>query len=232
MMVFTDHRSISIIASMRLRRSESGEVSGLMIAVIGLSVLVMGLGSFAIWAYVNYNEAQSSLDQKIEIAKSDARREQAEKDAAAEAERAKSPYKNFKAPDEYCSLRFKYPQSWSQFWAKKITNGGDFEAYLHPEIIQPISPTEKFALRVLIEQKDFDKVMTQYYNDINRGSLKQSSGSSNGEPYTMLRGDFSKDIRGIAVIYGCRDKTITVRTDAYTFENDFNELVRTIEFNS
>lgn len=58
---------------MSLRKNESGVVSGMMVAVIGLSVLVLATGSFAIWAFVSYEDAQSNLDLKIEKAKADAK---------------------------------------------------------------------------------------------------------------------------------------------------------------
>ena len=54
------------MADMSYRKNEQGAVSGLLVAVIALTVLVMGIGSFAIWAYVAYNEAQSNLDGKIQ----------------------------------------------------------------------------------------------------------------------------------------------------------------------
>ena len=44
-------------------------------------------------------------------------------------------------------------------------------------------------------------------------------------------GSFSDDIRGSAVIYKIRDKTVTLRTDAETFRPAFDELIKTITFN-
>lgn len=221
------------MADMSYRKNEQGAVSGLLVAVIALTVLVMGIGSFAIWAYVAYNEAQSNLDGKIQIAVAQAKQDQSEVDDKKAAELAKSPYKKFKAPDEYCGLSFTYPQTWNEFWSEKITNGGDFKAYLNPGHVPPLSNSEKFALRVTIEQKDYDKVLAQYNNLIQSGKLTQSNGSSGGQNYARLTGDFSSDIRGDAVIYRCRDKTITLRTDADTaFRDDFNALIRTVAFNA
>lgn len=221
------------MVAMSHRRNELGAISGLMIAVIGLSVLVLGLGSFSIWAFVSYNEAKDNVDSKIAIAVAAAREEQAEKDEAKYAEREKNPYKIFKAPDDYCGLTFQYPQTWNEHWAKRITNGGDFEAYLNPGHVPPINDREQFALRVKIEQRDYDNALNQYNNLIQSGKLKQSSGASNGQNYSRLTGDFSSDIRGDAAIYRCRDKTITIRTDAAsTFKSDFEALIRTVKFNT
>ena len=54
---------------------------------------------------------------------------------------------------------------------------------------------------------------------------------SMGNTGTRLDGNFSKNIRGAAVIYKVRDKTATVRTDANeTFKADFNKIIQTINF--
>lgn len=205
----------------------------MMVAVIGLSVLVLATGSFAIWAFVSYEDAQSNLDLKIEKAKADARDEQRTSDEAKYLEEAKQPNKTFKAPDDYCGLRFQYPRTWSAYESEQLVNGGNYKAYLNPDVVKHVSDSQQFALRVLIEQRDYDNVLQQYQNLITTGKLLSSTGSSNGQPYTRLTGDFSSDIRGDAVIYRCRDKTITLRTDAKdTFKVDFNALVRTVNFNA
>lgn len=210
--------------------NERGIISGMMIAVIGLSVLVLGLGSFGIWAFVAYNEAQSDLDGKIAVKVAEAREKKGEEDDKKFQEQEKQPNITYKAPDNYCGLRFQYPKTWSVYESEQITNGGDFKAYFNPKVVPPVSNDQQYALRVLIEQRDYDRVISDYQNLVQKG-MKQSTGSSNGLSYTRLTGDFSKNIRGDAVIYDCRDKTITVRTDADTFKTDFEAIIRTIDYN-
>jgi len=211
---------------------ERGAISGLLVAVIGLSVLVLGLGSFAIWAFVAYNDASSDLDSKIAVAVAQGKEEKGNDDEAKFAEREKQPNKVFKAPDDYCGLSFQYPKTWSAYESEQISNGGDFKAYLNPDVVPPISSSQQYALRVTIEQKDYDSITSQYEGLVTKGDLKQSSASSQGNQGTRLTGNFSKNIRGDAVIYRCRDKTITVRTDANTFKTDFEAIIRTITFNA
>ena len=212
--------------------NERGAISGWQVAVIALSVLVVGLGSFGIWAFVQYNEAQSDIEGKIAIAEAKAREVKGEEDEAKFAEREKQPNKTFKAPDDYCGLTFQYPKTWSAYKSEQETNGGDFKAYLNPDVVPPISATQQLALRVLIEQKDYDNVISQYEGLVTKGDLKSSATSSEGKSGTRLTGNFSKNIRGDAVIYRCRDKTITIRTDADTFKNDFQAIIGTIDYNA
>lgn len=211
---------------------ERGAVSGLLVAVVALSVLVLGLGSFAIWAYVAYTDAQDNLEGKIAVAVAQAKEDKGDEDEAKFAEREKQPNKTFKAPDDYCGLTFQYPKTWSAFESEQVSNGGDFKAYLNPDVVPPITTSQQFALRVLIEQKDYDDVLGQYEGLVKKGDLKQSTTSSEGNQGARLTGNFSKNIRGDAVLYRCRDKTITIRTDADTFKSDFDKVIGTIDFNA
>jgi len=215
------------------RVRESGIISGTLVAIIGLSVLVVALGSFSIWAFVAYNDVKSDVDGKINLAVVEAKQKQSDADEAKRLELEKLPTLTYTAPNDYCGLTFQYPKNWSVFESEEITNGGDFKVYLHPKIVPPVSNSQQFALRVLIEQKDYDVVMNQYQGLVQKGALKQSTTNSLGKQGARLTGDFSNDIRGDAVIYECRDKTITIRTDAVnSFKKDFDALIRTIDFNN
>ncbi len=216
----------------RRNRGQRGAVSGLLVAVIALSTLVLGLGSFSIWAYVAYSDAQDDVDGKIAIAVAEAKEQKGEEDEAKFAEREQQPNLTFRAPDDYCALSFQYPKTWSVYESEQITNGGDYKAYLNPKVVPPISSNQQYALRVLIEQKDWDQVIDQYKGLVQKGDLKQSTTSSEGNQGARLAGNFSKNIRGDAVIYRCRDKTITIRSDADVFKTNFEKIIETIDFNA
>jgi cytoskeletal protein RodZ len=216
----------------RKHTHESGAISGIQVTVIGLAVLVLGLGSFGIWAFVSYQDAQQNVDSKIAVKVADAKNEQQTADDAKYTEREKEPNKQFKGPDDYCRLTFDYPRTWSNYEANDIKNGGDYQAYLQPDVVKPISADQQYALRVTIEQKDYDDVINQYQALVTKGTLKSSQTSSEGNEGLRLDGNFTKNIRGSAVIYKCRAYTITLRTDADTFKPDFEKLIRTISYNA
>jgi hypothetical protein len=213
------------------RAGERGAISGLMFAVIGLSVLVLGLGSFGIWAFVAYGEAQSELDLKISAAVAEAKQVQADELEKEFEEKEKQPHKTFTAPNDYCAVRFQFPKTWSAHSSEQVANGGDFRAYFNPDVVPPITNQEQFGLRLVIEQREYDTVLQRYDNLVQKGDLKQSTTSSNGHQGTRLTGNFSKNIRGDAVIFRCRDKTISLQTDADAFKTDFEAIIRTLDYN-
>lgn len=210
---------------------EYGGISGSMIAIIGLSVLVVVAGSLAIWAYMSFNEQKTNVDGKIELAVAAAEKAQADKDEVKFAEREREPNRQFVGPDDYGRVTFDYPKTWSVFEATDISRGGSYEAYLNPVAVPPLGERRQFALRVTIEEKDYDQVVKSYEELVKKGDLRNTPVSANGHNGTRLDGSFSKDIRGAAVIYKIRDKTLTLRTDADTFKPDFEKLIKTIDFN-
>jgi hypothetical protein len=212
-------------------RFEQGGVSGSLIAIIALVVLVLGAGSAAIWAYVNYNEQKTNVDGKIDLAVAEAKKTQADSDEIKFAEREKEPNRQFVGPDDYGRVTFDYPKTWSVYVAHDISRGGIYEAYLNPVTVPPVSETQQFSLRVQVEEKDYDQVVKTYQDLVKKGTLRSSATSANGNNGTRLDGNFTKDIRGSAVIYKIRDKTVTLRTDADTFKPDFESIIKTLNFN-
>lgn len=216
---------------MKSRQHEQGSVSGWMIATISLIVLTLAAGAFGLWSYMNYHDQKTNVDNRVAVAVANAKKAQADQDETKFAEREKEPNRQFVGPDDYGRLTFDYPKTWSVYVDKDASQGGDFAAYLNPVSVPPVSQTARFALRVTIENRDYDTVLQSYENLVKNGDLKSSSVSANGVNGTRFDGNFTKDIRGSAVVYKIRDKTVTLRTDADTFKPDFDALIQTIKFN-
>lgn len=212
-------------------RNEAGGVSGAIIAIIGLIVLVLATGSAAIWAYVNYNEQKTDVDGKIALAVAKGKKDQGDADEEKFAEREKEPNRQFVGPDDFGRLTFDYPKTWSVYVDNDGSDGPMYGAYINPIVVPPVNPNQQYALRVTIEQKDFDQVVKSYEALVKKGDLRTSATTANGHNGTRLDGNFNKNIRGSAVLYKIRDKTVTVRTDADTFKPDFEKLIKTIDFN-
>lgn len=211
---------------------QSGIVSGWLIATICLSILTLGASAAAIWGIMNYNEQKTNVNDKISAATAIAQKNQADSDEVKFAQRDKEPNRSFVGPDDYGRLTFDYPKTWSVYISSDVTQGGGtYAAYLNPISVPPVSLTQQFALRVTIEEKDYDTVIASYNDLVKKGSLRSSPISVDGFNGTRFDGSFTKDIRGSAVVYKIRDKTATLRTDADTFQPDFNALIATIKFN-
>lgn len=213
---------------------EHGAISGAAIAAIILGIFTAAFAGLAVWAYLNYNEQKTDVDGRIALAVSEAKKVQADEDEAKFAEREKEPRREFVGPDDYGRVTFMYPKTWSAYVAKDGTTGSVYEAYLNPGIVPAVSSTQPFALRVMITDQDFDRVISRYDSLVKKGDLKATSTSSEGQSGSRFDGNFTKDIRGSAVFYKIRDKTLAIYTDINSsdIKAEYEKLIKTIKFNT
>lgn len=218
--------------TLRQRNSQHGGISGSLVAIITLIILVLAAGWGAAWSYMNYMDQKTNVDNKVSLAVAEAKKLQSDIDSAKFLEQEKVPNRLFVGPEDYGRVAFSYPKTWSVYVAADVTQGGAFNAYLNPVTVPPVNGNQRYALRVMIEQQDYDTVLQQYEGAVTNGQLKSSVTSSNGKTGTRFDGTFNDGVRGAAVVFKIRDKTVTIRTDADTFKPDFETLIKTINFNS
>ncbi len=218
---------------MNKRHLERGSVNGSVFTIVALVILVLLFGSFGIWSYMNYIDQKTNTDQKIEEATAEAVLKASEKLQAEFEEKEKQPLRIFVGPSDYGRLSFDYPKTWSAFQESDVSQGGGvtYAAYLNPVIVPPVSETTKFALRITIEQKIYDKALDEYASQIKKGDLKSSVYVDGNRTGTRLTGNFNKDIVGTAVLIKIRDRTLTLRTDGDVFLPDFEAILKTVKFN-
>lgn len=212
------------------RTQESGTANTWLILTIVFVVTTVGLGIAFGWALMNYFDQRDNVDTKVSTAVTSAVKTQADKDAATFEAEDKKPNRQFAGPEDFGALSFEYPKTWSTY-VDQDASTGTFKAYLNPVSVPPVSDTTQYALRVTIETKDYDTVLNTYQALVKKGTLQSSTIKINGVDSTRLDGNFTKDIRGSAVVFKIRDKTVTIRTDADTFKPDFDALVASTKFN-
>lgn len=211
---------------------EAGAINGALLAVILLSVTVVGLAGASVWLYTQYSDYKTNVDSKVAAAEAEARREQGEADLEKFTKKENALTLEFVGPDDYGRLTFNYPKTWSAYVDKDGAKGGSYQAYLHPVTVPSLSSRDsRFAMRVVIDNKDYDQVIRQYASKVKSGDLKSSTISANGVSGARYDGLFSKDVRGAVVIFKMRDKTLSLFTDANAFKPYFEEVVKTVKFN-
>ena len=208
-----------------IQRDQRGELNPLLLISIVLTILVLGLGSFGIWAYVNYSDQKNNVDQKISAAVADAKRQQTNDDEAAFAEREKQPTRQFVGPDDLGRVQVNYPKTWSVYVGDDGSNGSTYEAYFAAGVVPPVDSKTPYALRITVENKTYDDVLKGYQDAVKKGDLKSSSVTLQGQTGTRLDGAFSKTVSGSMVLYKVRDKTLEVYTQSPTFVSDYNNII-------
>lgn len=208
-----------------------GSINPWVLTAVIFIVLFVAAGAFGTYSYLNYIEQKTNVDGKISLAEAEARRAQSEEDTKRHLEEMQRPFLTFAGPEDYGRLSFQYPKTWSVHVAKDASRGGTYEAYLNPVTVPPVSNAARFGLRVTIDNRNYETVVSSFRSKVESGDLKSSAVTINGENATRLDGSFTTDIRGSAVIFKIRDKTVSMRTDADTFAPQFNEIVSSIKYN-
>ncbi len=215
----------------------AGKVANLIktLIIIALSLTTLTFVGLFIWMILQYNDVSADVNAQIKTAVDAAKIEQALEDEAEFAEREKDPYRDFAGPADYGQLSFKYPKTWSVYIASDALKGGDYEAYLNPIEVNPVSDNTINALRVTIRDKAFDDVVAEYqrymeYRDANLSVESVTVGGTSANRYTGTIPN--TELNGVFVVFKIRDKTAILRTDSMLFLNDFNTLLSTVQFNA
>ena len=205
------------------------------IAIIVLSLISVTFIGLFIWIMVQYNDVNTDVQGQINSAVEQAKYEQKSADLEQFAEDEKYPLRAFVGPADYGGLSFKYPKTWSVYVAKDANGGGDYEAYLNPLVVEPVSKDTINALRVIIRDAGFDAVASEFERAMNQrdSNLTVESVEINGITMNRYTGTIpGTELNGIFVIFKIRDKTALMQTDTVLFEEDFNSLLETVEFNA
>ena len=227
MVVPTSAQVAAAAAAMQPKKSYAKAIMGI---IIGLLVVLSGV-FMTLFVLKNneYVELSSDVNLKIEAAVSEAKTEQ----ALADAEEAKKDTRQFTGPTDYGQLSFDYPKSWSVYIASDASKGGDFVAYLNPIEVEPVSESTVYALRVMIVNKDFESVVSEYQRYLEKGEMRVETTTVGGTTANRYVGKIpNTELNGIIVIFKIRDKTAVLRTDSTSLEKDFQTILDTVKFNA
>lgn len=207
---------------------------GRTIAIVVLSVTTAAFAGLFVWKFLDWMDASTNLDKQIADAVAEAVLENSAKKDAEFAEQEKEPYTAFAGPADYGELSFFFPKTWSVYVSKDAANGGEFEAYLNPGGIEPVSPTTVMGLRVNIKLQNFDTVAKTYDSYIKSGKMTMEVINVNNGTSTanIYRGTLPSGLVGVVAVMKIRDKTAILQTDSELFSDEFEKILSSLTFNS
>lgn len=200
------------------------------IVLVIVSIVAMVFIGLFIWKYLEWDSVKTDVDGQVDAAVAMAVAENTTKLENEFVEREKYPYKSFMGPTDYGSLSFEYPKTWNIYVAKDASNGGDYEAYLNPGEVQPVSPTTINALRVIIRDQAFDNVVRTYDGLVRTGRVTVVSRNIGSTMANVYTGELPNNIIGTIAIFKLRDKTVMLQTDAAIFTDEYYRLLDTVTF--
>jgi hypothetical protein len=204
---------------------ERGQLNVLLIPVILLTLLLIGAGTLAVWAFNERQVYKDHSDKKVAIAVEANTTTVQAKDASDFAEQAKQPLKTYVGPEAYGSVHISYPKTWSAYVDTTGTATG-LNGYFAPDVVPSISaPSSTFALRVQVLQTAYSHIVNQFSGLVKQGKITVAPYSLPKVPSIVgvrVDGQIATDKQGSMVVLPLRDKTLEISTEANAFLPDFN----------
>lgn len=200
------------------------------IILVLVSLLAIAFIALFVWKYLEWDALRTDVDGQIDAAVATAVAENTTKLEADFVEREKYPYKTFTGPADYGSLSFEYPKTWAVYVARDASTGGDYEAYLNPGEVQPVSTTTINALRVTIKDQSFDNVVRMYESFVKQGTITLNTRTVGTAVANVYTGKLLNNLQGILTVFKLRDKTVMIQTDAELFAAEYYKLLDTVTF--
>jgi len=209
----------------------SGDERGSMATVLSIAFLVValiGVGSFAIWAFGGRQDYKNNTEAKIAVAVQANTKTVQAADAITYGQEAKSPLKTYTGPEAFGTVKIVYPKTWSVYVVTTSTST-PVDYYAHPDVVPSVeADTSSFALRVQVVDQKYSAVLQQYIS-------YQQQGKVTVKPYVLakvpgvtgarLDGQLTENKKGSIVIVPVRDKTLKIWTESDTYLNDFNTII-------
>ncbi|MBP5656728.1 hypothetical protein J6X15_04060 [Candidatus Saccharibacteria bacterium] len=221
------------VAAAPVPMQQRGSKGTLVETIILVIVCLVAAGAIivAVIFFMKYQEADTDQQSKIDAAVAEAVANEQALAAKNLEEKLKEPNLEFRGPDDYGSVSFQYPKTWSVYVEKDASDNSDYVAYFQPKKVPPISgKNSRFALRFAIYNRQYDDVAKPYIAKVKNGKMKSSNFTADSGNITGMRyeGEISSKINGTFVIFKVNDKTAILQTDSDVLLDDYESILKTL----
>jgi hypothetical protein len=214
-------------------------------AVFGVLFVVAGV--FALSEYKNYAHYSNDADAISAAAASSATADQSATDKTNTAEALKGvpneklgglttklKYAHFKSPQQFATIEFDYPLTWSVYEkndATKVTDENNYDVYFDEGRVKSTAFKQPHSLHVNIVDTTYEDTLATFRKLIDSGALSATPyvvpGHEDDADYSgvKLDGQLEQGVSGTALILKTREKTMIIRSDLASTMDDFENIV-------
>lgn len=221
------------VAPMPAPAQQRGSKGTLVETIILVIVCLIAAGAIivAVVFFMKYQEADTDQQSKIDSAVAEAVAKEQALAAKNLDEKLKEPNLEFRGPDDYGSISFQYPKTWSVYVEKDASDNSDYVAYFQPKAVPPINgKNSRYALRFAIYNRQYDDVAKPFIAKVKNGKMKSTNFTADSGNITGMRyeGEISSKINGTFVIFKVNDKTAVLQTDSDVLLDDYEKILTTL----
>lgn len=209
--------------------NQDGAINGVVVALVLVTLVLVGVGAFAFWAYSSRQDYKNNTDQKITAAVAVAKQQEDARQAAQYAEQAKSPLKTYNGPEAYGSLVVNYPKTWSGYVDDTGTGNSLVDGYFAPGVVPSITgQSSVFALRVQVLGQSYSQTLQSISDAQQSGKVTVAAYSLPKLPKVVgveVTGQLNEQSNSTTVILPLRSNTLEISTEGNQYLNDFNTYI-------
>ncbi len=212
------------ISVMKLKNSQSGAVSALLVSLIIACILLVGTIGFAAWAFIERQSYKNDVDEKIAAAVEINTKQVSDQKDNEFLEREKYPLDTFEGNSQYGGIKVNYPKTWSAYATEDQSRA---EYIFAPDFVDGENDTPR-ALKITVETRPYNEALTTYDSQLLNGELKAKAYSLpkvRNVVGTRFDGAIEQDKQGTVILLPLRDKTITITNEVPGLINDFNNII-------
>lgn len=208
---------------------------GLLIALIVVSVLLVGAIGFGIWAFMERSDYKNNSDQKVSAAVAQAVEETEVAKEKEFVQREKEPFKTYQGPPQLGSVEITYPKTWSAHIDEQGQGATPLVGYMHPNFVPGLDSGTSFALQFEIVEKAYAEELESYSRDAQNGAVTVTPiklENVDGVAGARIDGEIVRGKQGSLALFPVRDKTLKISTQTDDFKSDFDSIIlKNLKFN-
>ncbi len=207
---------------------------GLLITVIILSIALVGVSAFAVWAFMERQEYKNNVDGIVATEVDTAVSEREQQLEAEFTEREKEPLDSYTSPSAYGEVTVEYPKTWSAYVEETDSGSTPVEGFFHPSFV-PDESDNIIALRLEISNRSYADSLRRFESLARSDRVSISpieAVNVDGVVGSRVDGEISSDLEGSVVLFELRDKTLLLTTESTEFKQDFDNIIlKNLTFN-
>ncbi|MGH7238426.1 MAG: hypothetical protein ACREGF_07885 [Candidatus Saccharimonadales bacterium] len=220
---------------MATRVEQSGQVNGLAVGLIAVSIIAIIVIVVAAKLYKsdqNYKNNAGVLASQAAAGAKTAEQKILEQQFQ---QQNQSPFIQYTGPALYGSVNLSYPKNWSGYVDSSGGGGNPVEGYFNPGIVPALEdPSSVFALRLEINSSNYSTQLQQF-------TSQQQGSNLSITPYTlkqvpnvvgvMIQGAIFQNIQGVLVMFPDRTNTLEIWTESTQFSSLLeNQILPSVTF--
>jgi len=218
----------------KFKRRDSGALGRLVALIIACLLASAAIIALLIF-FLKSRDIDLNSASRTAMAIESGKLEQQQEDDARYLEEDKKPFIEFKGvPSDLGALSFTYPRTWSVYVEEDGSERSEYSAYFRPSEVLPVSNEgSRYALRLKIVDRQYTEVQSEYNS--NEGLTAAVGGvtkSDNGVSMIRYDGDIDDNISGSVVLVEINDKTAILQTDADTYLDDYELVLKSLKRNN